>query len=549
MNFLDRFAARLGYTPKRAAAMAEEAAVARASERAAVMAGRRVLAAAAQQQRSLLAALTTNDVASWQPDGLHLNAATSAGLAVVRARSRDAALNNGYARRFLGMVRSNVLGPHGVRYQARVRTGAGDLRQTVNDRLESAWAAWARRGACEITGRYTWRDVQRLALRGMAVDGEVFIRLHPGRGPHGLQLQVLGADWVPLTTTADLGGGKRIRQGVEIDRDGAVLAYHCRRDDPAHDALIGPLTPASQRLERVPVDRVLHLMLHDEAGQLRGVPWMATALKRMYQAADFASAGLNKARESAKRGGFIRQHLDAETTAPEHHVDGEDADGVGYAGLSDNNWERLAPGQEAQPFSNEYPSIEYGQFIKDCLRDIASAVDVAYITLGNDLEAVNYSSGQLGLEGERTTWLTLQGIVIDSLVEPVHRLWLQYALLTVPELQTLQYARLDSYAEAARWVAHRWQPLDPLKTIEAQRSRIEARLTSPQRVIAEGGDDPDEILAELREWAAKTADLPAVVPPSAAAGSAGQDPAAQDPAAQAAAGRAALRLQLIAATS
>jgi hypothetical protein len=36
-------------------------------------------------------------------------------------------------------------------------------------------------------------------------------------------------------------------------------------------------------------------------------------------------------------------------------------------------------GYTAQPFESDYPNIEYGQFIKDCVRDMAGALDVAYI--------------------------------------------------------------------------------------------------------------------------------------------------------------------------
>ena len=81
----------------------------------------------------------------------------------------------------------------------------------------------------------------------------------------------------------------------------------------------------------------------------------------------------------------------------------------------------------------------------------------------------------------------------------------------------------------------KWKEPDK-PTTEAQRSRIEARLTSPQREIAANGDDPDEILAELREWEAKTAGLA----PAVAAAKPAPTPAPAAPE-----DRAALRLQLI----
>ncbi len=539
-SLMSRIATRLGYVPQALARVEADA----AAQRAAQAAASRAYGHAAAHQRNLLAALTTPDVASWQEDGAHINTVSSAGLAVVRARSRAASHNNEFARRFLGMVSSNVLGPFGVRYQSRLRTADGTLRKAENDALEGGWSAFGRRGAFDVTGRYSRREFDRLALRRCAVDGECFVRFRPGRGPHGVQVQLFSADAVPLTYSADLRNGRKIRQGVEFDADGAVVAYHFRTDDTTLD-IAGALSASSnQRLLRVPAAEVVHVFLPEEPGQLRGVPWMQAALKRMYQAADFSAAGLNKARESAKRGGFIEQSPDADPLAGEAPGRPGDAPGEGqaqgkaYSSLIDGTWERLAMGETAKPFESDYPNIEYGQFIKDCTRGIASALDVAYITLGNDLSDVNYSSGQLGLEGERTMWLGLQEWWIDLWVRPLHARWLSYALLAAPQLSALRFNRLDEYAEAGRFLGHRWNPLDPLKTIEAQRSRIEARLTSPQRVIAESGEDPDEIVAELQEWQAKTASL---APPPGAATPAPAAPAA-DPA-EAARQR---RLQLIA---
>lgn len=460
------------------------------------LAGQRVAAVAQAQQRSLLAALTTNDVASWQADGLHINADTEAGLSTVIARSRDAARNNPFARRFVGMVRRNVLGPNGMRLQMRLRGDAG-LKAGVNDTLEGAYEAWAQMGACDVTGRYTKADLDRLALRHCVVDGTIFARFIPGRGPHGLQVQLLPVDVLARTHRADLADGARIRQGIECDAFGAIRAYWLRGTDPS---ALDPLATARNFI-RVPVADMLQLQLPDEVLQLLGVPWMQAALKPMFQAADFAASGLNKARESAKRGGFFETNPDAPPPPPLE--DGKAADGAPFQTLQDGTWDMLPPGLKATPFESDYPNIEYGQFIKDCLRNVASALETSYISLGNDLSDVNYSSGQLGLGDERTLWLELQKWFVAHWQQPIFERWLSHALLKAPELQSLSFARIAVYAAAARWQTHVWQPLDPLKTIEAQRSRLEAGITSPQRVMAENGDDPDEVLAERKEWAEK----------------------------------------------
>jgi lambda family phage portal protein len=422
------------------------------------------------------------------------------------------------------MVRRNVLGPQGVRLQVRLRTEGG-LKTGVNAAIEGAYGAWGRQGACDVTGRYTRQDLDRLALRHVAVDGSVFCRFLAGRGPHGLQLQLLPIDVLARTHRADLADGARIRQGIEVDAFGAVRAYWLRGTDPA---ALDPLATA-RNFVRVPAAEMLHLQLPDEALQLLGVPWMQAGLKPMYQAADFAASGLNKARESAKRGGFFEMHPDA--APPAAMEDGKAADGTPFQTLQDGTWDVLPHGLKASPFESDYPNIEYGQFIKDCLRNIASALEVSYISLGNDLSDVNYSSGQLGLGDERTLWLELQEWFVAHWSQPIYERWLKYALVAAPELSSLSFARIDTYAAAARWQTHTWQPLDPLKTIEAQRSRLEGRITSPQRVMAENGDDPDEVLAEWVEWDEKLT----------AAGLAGVDD--EDP--EAAAAAKARRLHLI----
>lgn len=479
-------------------------------------AARRVAHAVSGQQRSLLAALTTNDVASWQSDSLPLNDTLGAKLPVVIARSRDAAHNNPFARRFLGLLRRNVLGPKGVRLQVRLRTDGG-LKSGVNNTLEAAYDAWGRAGACDVTGRYTRLYLDRLALRHCAVDGTVFGRLLPGRGPHGLQVQLLPIDLLAMHHRADLADGARIRLGVETDAFGSIRAYWFKGGVDSLDNL-----GLSRNFVRVPAAEIVQLSLPDEVLQLLGVPWMQAGLKPMYQAADFAASGLNKARESAKRGGFFELDPDAAPTPKLHDgVDGEEGDPAAtpYQTVMDGTWDVLPAGLKAAPYESDYPNIEYGQFIKDCLRNVASALEVSYISLGNDLSDVNYSSGQLGLGDERTLWQELQEWFVTHWCQPIYEQWLKHALVAAPELQGLSFARIDAYAAAASWQRHVWQPLDPLKTIEAQRSRLEARLTSPQRVMAENGDDPDDVLAEIAEWDAKTAaaGLPAPAPQDATA--------------------------------
>ena len=79
-SLLTRIATRLGYVP----AVQARAAVTGAEHAATA----RTLHSAMQHQRNLLASLTTNDVASWQADGLHINASTETGPAMTLNAAR-----------------------------------------------------------------------------------------------------------------------------------------------------------------------------------------------------------------------------------------------------------------------------------------------------------------------------------------------------------------------------------------------------------------------------------------------------------------------------
>ena len=52
-------------------------------------------------------------------------------LKAIRARSRDLAINNDYARRFLDMTTTNVVGARGIQLQVRARDPGGPLDQVA----------------------------------------------------------------------------------------------------------------------------------------------------------------------------------------------------------------------------------------------------------------------------------------------------------------------------------------------------------------------------------------------------------------------------------
>ena len=110
---------------------------------------------------------------------------------VLVARSREQWSNNDYVKGFVRLVRQNIVGPHGVKLQAKMRKPRGALDKDVNAAIEAAWRDFGRKGVLDVTGKLSWRALQCLAVETAARDGEFVIRIVRGAGPHLLQLQML----------------------------------------------------------------------------------------------------------------------------------------------------------------------------------------------------------------------------------------------------------------------------------------------------------------------------------------------------------------------
>ncbi|MEY2656223.1 MAG: hypothetical protein RLZZ524_3251 [Pseudomonadota bacterium] len=144
----------------------------------------------------------------------------------LRARARQVSSNTPYGAKFIGMCVSNICGPQPFRFQAKTKYASGKFDTGANARLESEWSAWGRPGSCDVEGRLSWADMQRLVVRTLAGDGEALIRVTEGSaaGPWGLQLQILDVDRLDEDRNEELRNGNVIIAGVEVDSAGRTVA-------------------------------------------------------------------------------------------------------------------------------------------------------------------------------------------------------------------------------------------------------------------------------------------------------------------------------------
>ena len=88
---------------------------------------------------------------------------------------------------------------------------------------------------------------------------------------------------------------------------------------------------------------------------------------------------------------------------------------------------RLPAGIDFVPWDPQHPTSAFPDFVSACLRSIASAFDVGYVSLANDLTGVTYGSLRQGKLDERDVWRMLQFWMIDHFCQPVYEKWLTWA--------------------------------------------------------------------------------------------------------------------------
>ncbi|WP_250589618.1 phage portal protein [Neisseria subflava] len=137
----------------------------------------------------------------------------------LRSLSRKQARDNDYMLRFLQMVGNHVVGRDGFSLQMQVQLDNGSaMDNQANRAIEEAFAAWARRDVCEVSGLYSFTDLQRLMVRSVARDGEVLVRhVYGSENGHGYALQLLDIDRLDTQLNRDKQNGKNaIRMGWRL---------------------------------------------------------------------------------------------------------------------------------------------------------------------------------------------------------------------------------------------------------------------------------------------------------------------------------------------
>jgi lambda family phage portal protein len=458
--------------------------------------------------RSFNAGNTGIKTASWVSQDISLNTLLESQLSIIRARSRELARNTSTGRRYLTLVKDNIVGADGFNFQSRCGeyvNGKWVLDDLANQTIEAHYKIWCESEHCDITGQSSFAELTRLIVEGLARDGEFLVREIVGikDTPYRYQLQVLNIDRLDINYRANLNNGNTVRMGVERNSAGKPVAYYVLEHNP-NDSL----NLNTQHRVRIDANEIIHRFVRVDPEQIRGVPWAHAMMTGQNMLHIFEDAAVEASVVGATNMGFFKKPApgDPNYVPPndgdlESMSDGEDIDGNLYQDAVGASFREMPEGWELQQFNPAYPHATFDPFVQSRKRDIAAGLDVAHHNLSGDMAGVNYSSARIAELSERSTWRSQQKFIIRIFAMRVTKRWLEMSLLAgalkTPNGSALPATKLQKFKEGLNFTARGWDWTDPQKDANGAKISIQEGLATRTQIVASKGGDFEENVIEL----------------------------------------------------
>jgi lambda family phage portal protein len=441
--------------------------------------------------RNFAGAQSGRTVENWFSSSTTINQLLESHLVTLRNRSRALARDDNYAKKFIGMVKNNVVGPDGFKLELDIKDDNGTIDQKAVDQIKRAWEKWCKRKNCSVTRAQSYWDVSMLITGTAPASGGFLVRKVRGYdNPFKFALQVIDLDCLDEKVNKTFDGKTSIRMGVEKDQWGAVKFYHIKTENP-YDVGYGG---KQHKTERVPVEEIIHGFIPMEVEQARELPWFHCSMLGLQMLNGYDEAALVAARIGASKSLWFQQRMDPATPAPNYSGNSTDSEGNKIMDVSVGEIGEVPPGMELADWNPPYPHAEHGSFNKAVLRGLAAGLLCSYNSLANDLEGVNYSSLRAGALDERDQWKVVQRWETEVFHDDVFEDWLQMAM--VAEQVTLPQYKFDKF-NRPRFMGRRWPWVDPLKDIQAKILAIQNALDSNTDAVSESGGSFEELLATI----------------------------------------------------
>ena len=419
---------------------------------------------------------------------------------VLVARHRDMVRNDAHIARVVSIYVHALVGT------GLVGTARHDAKDPESKELaaqaDALYRKVAKRGVLDALGLETAEGLQAQIVRAW-LDGMVFVRrVWDKTAPVvPMRLQVLEADLLDESLTRSIDGGGIIRNGVEQNAAGRVVAYWMLPEHPG-ETVFG----VSSRSERVPVEDIMQLKLPGRPGALTAAPLTAPVMVTKKNLGDFEDYTLiQKKSESLVVGVVTREPYSEWNPAPAqdgpfYDEDGKEiepdvvvpgvvnADGELVGTMTPGQWLGVEAGTDVR-FNQPQLSSNYDVFKRSHLQSVGAGTNISYEQLTGDFANANYSTMRGGMLEFWAEIDTLLWVYFVPLWDQVWQ-WIMEAAYLAGELPTADVE--------AEWQAPARPSIEPDKDAIAALIQVRAGWLDEDDVIKANGYQPDKLRERIK---------------------------------------------------
>lgn len=440
---------------------------------------------------------------------------------ILRQRSRSLYMSAPLAVSAIKTNRTNIIG-EGLKLKSTIDAEflglTPDQATEWQQKAEREFRFWAGSKFCDSTRVNNFYEIQQVACMSWLMNGDACILLEyekPSRAfPYGLRIHLIESDRVstPHTTGNNVflyatnpDNGNRIFNGVEVDKNNRVVAYHVCNTYPNSNLY------AKKEWKRVKAfgDRtgapgVLMIFETERAEQYRGVPYLAPVIESLKQLTRYSEAEMM----AAVINGIFTVFVTSENGTSEFGFTGvvDDEDRVSD---DDINYEVgpglvnvLNPGEKVEIADAKRPSSNFDAFVTSLAKYVGAALEIPVEVLMKSFMS-SYSASRAALLEAWKAFRMKRAWIAADFCQPVYELFLSEAIAK-GRLHAPGFF-LDPLIRAAycgaQWNGPAQGMVDPVKEVSAAEKRIQIGISTRQRETTEllGGDFESNVAQLARE--------------------------------------------------
>ncbi|WP_445506709.1 phage portal protein [Niallia sp. 03190] len=451
------------------------------------------------------ASATKKSLKGWRSRGGSAKEDIEDNIPTLRERSRDLVAGTPLATGAIKTLRTNVVGS-GLKLNAQIdyeflgmSAEEADAWETI---VEREFSLWADSIHCDLQRMNDFYELQQLAFLSQLQSGDVFVvlpMLKRVNMPYDLRIHVIEADRVCNPDGAPITYDNSIVNGVEIDANGEVVAYHIAKNHPLSFNYSNQSWTRVEKFGKLSGrPNILHLMETERPEQRRGVPILAPVIEALKQLGRYTEAELMAAVISGMFTVFIKTDtgdvsgvLGQASTNPYEDEDEEEEDVEPNYELGNGAIVGLGENESIETANPGRPNQAFEGFVTAICRQIGAALEIPYELLLKNFTA-SYSASRGALLEAWKMFRMRRAWLANDFCQPIYEEWLAEAVakgrIAAPGFFKDPMIR-KAYC-GAEWNGPSQGQIDPLKEAQAAEKRIELGASTHSREAVEltGGD-------------------------------------------------------------